>query len=207
MFGPKIWDFYASWYDRLWVQRYVLAPSRHLILKTIGELPQHTQILDVGCGIGELCHSMSLQYPSAEIIGIDPSVKMINRANEISSGNNIKYICGGADSLANNQKFDIIISTNAYPYIPDKRKFLLDMKKQLKPNGRLLLLFANKNNLYDSLCLMMVQLTTSKAQYPSVVSTQNLLKSSGFEIIKIKPIKSSFFVPSVFMFEGIVAVS
>jgi len=207
MFGAKIWDFYASWYNRLWVQRFVLTPSRYLILKTMSELPQHAQILDVGCGIGELCHSMGLQYPLAEIIGIDPSVKMIHRANEISSGNNIKYICGGADSLANNQKFDLITSTNAYPYIPDKRKFLLDMKKQLKPNGRLLLLFANKNNIYDSLCLMIVQLTTSKAQYPSVVSTQNLLRKSGFEMGKIIPIKSSFFVQSVTMFEGIVAGS
>jgi len=203
MFGPKIWDFYADRYDRLWVQRFVLTPSRRLILKTTGELSTPKQILDVGCGIGELCRSMSLQYPSAEIIGIDPSVKMIKRAEENFSGNNIKYICGQPDSLPKDQKFDLIVSTNAFPYMPDKRKFLIDMKKLLKPNGRLLLLFANRNTLYDAFCLILVKLTTSSAQYPSVSSTQKLLKDSGFEVGKTEPIESLFFVPSVFMVEGI----
>ena len=203
MFGPKIWDFYADRYDRLWVQRFVLTPSRRLILKTTGELSTPKQILDVGCGIGELCRSMSLQYPSAEIIGIDPSVKMIKRAEENFSGNNIKYICGQPDSLPKDQKFDLIVSTNAFPYMPDKRKFLIDMKKLLKPNGRLLLLFANRNTLYDAFWLMLVKLTTSSAQYPSVSSTQKLLKDSGFEVGKTEPIESLFFVPSVFMVEGI----
>jgi len=203
MFGPKIWDFYADRYDRLWVQRFVLYPSRRLILKTTGELSSPKQILDVGCGIGELCLSMSRQYPLAEITGIDPSVKMIKRAEEIFSGNNIKYSCGQPDNLPKGKKFDLIVSTNAFPYMPDKRKFLVDMKMLLKPNGRLLLLFANRNTLYDAFWLMLVKLTTSSAQYPSVSSTHNLLKDSGFEVGKTEPIESLFFVPSVFMVEGI----
>lgn len=207
MFGPKIWDFYAGWYDKLWVQKFVLTPSRKLILKTISELQSPGQILDVGCGIGELCHSMGLQYPSAEITGIDPSVKMIHRAKNSFSGVHIKYICGQTDSLPKDQKFDLIVSTNAFPYMPDKPQFLLDMKKRLNPNGRLLLLFANTNNVYDAFCLMLVKLTTSKAKYPSVVLTRNLLKNSGFEIKKVKPIASPFFMPSVFMFECAVADS
>jgi ubiquinone/menaquinone biosynthesis C-methylase UbiE len=109
MFGLKIWDFYANRYDRLWVQRFVLYPSSRLILKTTGELSSPGMILDVGCGIGELCHSMSLQYPSAEIIGIDPSVKMIKRAEENFSGNNISYICGQPDNLPKGKKCDLIV--------------------------------------------------------------------------------------------------
>ncbi|MBW8330810.1 MAG: class I SAM-dependent methyltransferase [Prolixibacteraceae bacterium] len=203
MFGPKIWDYYADRYDRLWVQRFVLNPSRRLILKTMGELPVSRRILDVGCGIGELCHSMSVQNPLALIVGIDPSVKMIQRAEEKFSGNNIRYICGHPDSLPENQKFDLIVSTNAFPYMPDKPKALLGMKMLLKPNGRLLLLFANRNTFYDALWLMFVKLTTSKADYLSVSSLHNLLKESGFEIGKTEPIESLFFVPSVFMVEGI----
>lgn len=203
MFGPKIWDFYANRYDRLWVQRFVLAPSRSLIIKTAAELSTPKQILDVGCGIGELCRSMSRQYPLAEITGIDPSVKMIKRAEEKFSGDNIRYICGQPDNLPKGKKFDLIVSTNAFPYMPDKGKFLVDMKMLLKPNGRLFLLFANRNTLYDAIWLMLVKLTTSSAQYPSVSSTQNLLKDSGFEVGKTEPIESLFFVPSVFMIEGI----
>lgn len=203
MFGPKIWDFYASWYDKLWVQKYVLSPSRQLILKTINELPTPGTILDVGCGIGELCHLISQQYPHTQITGIDPSIKMIKRAEIDYSGNNIRYICGHHDSIPTNQNFDLIVSTNAFPYIADKNKFLQDMRKHMKPNGRVLLLFANQNNWYDAFWLKVVKLTTSKAKYPSVHVTQGYLKDNGFKIGKTEPIDSRFFIPSVFMIEGI----
>jgi hypothetical protein len=75
---------------------------------------------------------------------------------------------------------------------------------RLKPNGRLLLLFANRNTLYDAFWLMFVKLTTSKADYLSVSSLHNLLKETGFEIGKTERIDSLFFVPSVFMVEGII---
>ena len=166
-------------------------------------LPASRQILDVGCGIGELCHSMSRQHPLAVITGIDPSVKMIERAKTKFSGKNIRYICGHPENLPEDQKFDLIVSTNAFPYMPDKPKALLGMKMLLKPNGRLLLLFANRNTWYDALWLMFVKLTTSKADYLSVSSLHNLLKESGFEVGKTEPIESLFFVPSVFMVEGI----
>jgi ubiquinone/menaquinone biosynthesis C-methylase UbiE len=203
MFGPKIWDYYADRYEKLWVQRFVLNPSRLLILKTMQGLPASRKILDVGCGIGELCHSMSLQDPLAVIVGIDPSAGMINRANKKFSGKNVKYVCGHPEILPADQKFDLIVSTNAFPYMTDKPKALNDMKMRLKPNGRLLLLFANRNTLYDAFWLMFVKLTTSKADYLSVSSLHNLLKETGFEIGKTEPIDSLFFVPSVFMVEGI----
>ena len=207
MFGPEIWDFYASRYDRLWVQKFVLSPSRQLILKTIDELPTPQMILDVGCGIGELCQLISKKYPHTKIIGIDPSSKMIKRAEMDFLSENIQYICGHPDSLSSDQKFDLIVSTNAFPYIQDKNKFLQDMKKQLETNGRLLLLFANQNNWYDAFWLKIVKLTTSKAQYLSVSDTQNIMKSNGFKIGRTERINSLFFIPSVFMVEGIHADS
>jgi 2-polyprenyl-3-methyl-5-hydroxy-6-metoxy-1,4-benzoquinol methylase len=203
MFGPGIWDFYAGWYDRLWVQKFVLSPSRQLILKTIDTLAAPQRVLDVGCGIGELCQLISGQYPETKIVGIDPSSKMIRRAEMDFRSENITYVCGHTDSLSSGEQFDVIVSTNAFPYIPDKNKFLQDIKKQLKTNGRILLLFANQNTLYDAFWLRIVKLTTSRAQYLSVVETQNLLLSNGFKIGRTEPIDSLFFIPSVFMVEGI----
>ena len=203
MFRPKIWDFYAGWYDKLWVQKFVLTPSRELILKTISELPKPEKILDAGCGIGELCLELSLKYPSAEITGIDPSSKMIERAKQGFSSKNIKYICGHTENLRENQLFDLIVSTNAFPYVEDKPKFLSELKTRLKPGGRILLLFSNKNNFYDACWLTIIKLTTSKAQYLSVKATQKLLEEQGFKVGRTERIDSVFFVPSVYMIEAI----
>ena len=202
MFGPKIWDFYAGWYEKLCVQKFVLTPSRQLIMKTINGLKMPVDILDVGCGIGELCHDISFQFPTVNIMGIDPSPKMIKRAKNIHFSNNINYICGHIENLPEEKKFDLIVSTHSFPYVKDKSDFLAEVKKRLKPNGRILLLFANRNNWYDTCWLRLVKLTTSKAQYLSVNDTQSLLKSAGFELGKTERIQSVFIVPSVYLIEG-----
>ena len=207
MFGPRIWDFYASWYDRLWVQKIVLAPSRRLILKTMEELSSPGHVLDVGCGIGELCFEMSRLFPHADIVGIDPSEKMIRRAKKDFSGSNIAYHCGITDYLSKKQKFDIIVTTNAFPYMLDKSGALSEMKEHLKPDGRLLLLCANCNNQYDAFWLSLVKMTTSKAHYPSVSSIHELMKECGFSVGKTERIRSLFLIPSVFMVEGILSNS
>jgi trans-aconitate methyltransferase len=203
LFGQNIWDFYASWYDKLWVQKYVLKPSRDLILQTLKELPSVSNILDMGCGIGELCADIKKAYPEAKITGIDPSGKMIERAVKDLSDTDIMFQCGFVRDLSDLQQYDIVVSTNAFPYVMDKKETLVKIHKLLNPNGRLLLLFANKNNWYDALWLMIVKLSTSKAQYLSVPATCKMLENSGFKTGKTEKIKGSFFLPSIYMIEGI----
>ena len=202
MHKQKIWDFYADWYEKLWVQKYVLEPSRNLIVENIDYLATSFRILDVGCGIGQLCADLNKAFPNAEIVGIDPSEKMIERARKINYNKNIKYITGFAENILFEEKFDVIVSTNAFPYVLDKTYFLEKIKKTLNPNGKLLLLFANRNTLYDFLILLIVKLTTSKADYLSVNSTSKLLQQCGYKIKNIKRINSIKLIPSVYMFES-----
>jgi len=203
MFGRKIWDFYASWYDKLWVQHFVLTPSRKLIVKTVSHLPQAESILDIGCGIGELCNDLKISFPDSEINGIDPSPKMIERAVQLYAQNDISFLCGLAESLTENKTYDIIVSTHAFPYVADQTIFLQKVKKLLKPDGRILLIFGNKNNFYDACWLRIVKLTTSKANYLSVDETAKLLNKCGFKTGQISKIETAAFVPSVYMIEGI----
>ncbi len=203
MFGTKIWDFYASWYEKLWVQKFVLKPSRRLIIETLNVLPFPKRILDVGCGIGQLCNDLKNQFPPVIITGIDISSKMIERAKSLYNYSEIRFISGQAEDLPENETYDYIVSTHAFPYIEDKKKFLAEMKKRLNPNGRLFLIFGNNNNLYDACVFKIVKLTTSKAEYLSVEKTSKLLNESGFKTGKIKRIKSAFFIPSVYLIEGI----
>lgn len=203
MFGRKIWDFYASWYDKLWVQKFVLTPSRALIVKTISHLPPAESILDIGCGIGELCNDLRNKFPETEITGIDPSSKMTARAIQLYAQNDINFMCGLAENLPENKTYDIIVSTHAFPYVADQAVFLQKVKKLLKPDGRILLIFGNKNNFYDACWLRIVKLTTSKAEYLSVGKTAGLLRSCGFKTGQICRIDTAAFVPSVYMIEGI----
>ncbi len=199
----QIWDYYADWYEKLLAQKFALGPSRRLILKNLTGIPDNLKILDIGCAIGQLCRDIKDIHQSATVTGIDPSGKMIERAQMMSENTGIRFIATEAEKLPENEKFDIIVSTNAFPYVADKKYFLQCVHSLLNPGGRLLLLFANTNNWYDALWLVFVKLTTSKAQYLSVKATQQLLKEQGFIIGKTERIESAFFVPSVYMIEAI----
>lgn len=199
--NKKIWDSYASWYEKLLAQKFALGPSRKLILKNLADIPENAKILDIGCAIGQLCREIKIQYPGAEVTGIDPAEKMIERAKALSENTNIRFITTEAEKLPEDEKFDIIVSTNAFPYVMDKKYFLQCLHNHLNPGGRLLILFANTNNWYDALWLVFVKLTTSKAEYLSNKKMSSLLKICNFNIKSIQRIETAFFIPSVYMFE------
>jgi 2-polyprenyl-3-methyl-5-hydroxy-6-metoxy-1,4-benzoquinol methylase len=199
--NKEIWDSYASWYEKLLAQKFALGPSRKLILKNLSEIPENAKILDVGCAIGQLCREIKSIHPTANITGIDPAEKMIERAKMLSENIDIRYVATELEKLPENEKFDIIVSTNAFPYVMDKKFFLKCVKNHLNPGGRLLILFANNNNFYDALWLVFVKLTTSKAEYLSNKKMSSLLKICNFNIKSIQRIETAFFIPSVYMFE------
>ena len=53
----NIWDFWATKYNRLWVQRYSLTPTREYLLKVV-DINRPLKILDLGCGPGELIEEL-----------------------------------------------------------------------------------------------------------------------------------------------------
>ncbi len=202
--NKEIWDSYAGWYEKLLAQKFALGPSRKLILKNLTDIPENAKILDVGCAIGQLCREIKNLHPCAEVTGIDPAEKMIERARTFNENSEIRYFATELEKLAENEKFDIIVSTNAFPYVLDKKYFLKCVREHLNPGGRLLILFANNNNLYDFIWLVFVKFTTSKAEYLSNKKMSRLLTESNFKIKSIQRIETAFFIPSVHLFECIV---
>ena len=126
MAKEKLWSFWAQSYDRLWVQRYSLGPTRREVLQALqGILKKEKpyKILDVGCGIGEILRDIQRTFPDfqLQLTGIDFSSGMINRAQSLSEG--IRYQKMDVNNLgAWQETFDIIICTHSFPYYPHQRE-------------------------------------------------------------------------------------
>jgi ubiquinone/menaquinone biosynthesis C-methylase UbiE len=75
----NIWNFWANKYDRLWVQKYSLKPTRNYILSSLSDIKkdEKVKLLDLGCGPGELISELTEKFNNMEITGIDFSEKML----------------------------------------------------------------------------------------------------------------------------------
>lgn len=200
----QIWNVWAPIYNKIWgFQHFSLRPTRtfvHKYLKASGCQPQ--DILDIGCGVGELSKEMSQRWPGTRVLGVDYSDGMIARAKKDYSAPNIDYILGSLEDVPAGRQFDLIVSTHSFPYFPDKLKAAKTMKRLLAPGGRLLIIQGNTNNLYDAAWLALVQLGVSRADFISVKKVQSTLQEAGFRIGTVRRVDTAFFIPSIYMVEG-----
>ena len=203
--SKQIWNVWAPFYNKVWgFQRFSLKPTRkfvHKYLATVNITP--AKILDIGCGIGELSYELAKRYPNANILSVDYSDGMIARAKKDYSAPNIEYVLGSLEDIPSNRKFDLIVSTHSFPYFPNKLLAAKTMKEMLLPGGRIIIIQGNTNNLYDAVWLAFVKLGVSKGDFLSVKKVQIILQEAGFKIGLIKQVDTAFFIPSIYMVEGI----
>lgn len=197
----RIWNFWADKYDKLWVQKYSLKPTRDYILKAISKLniKEAMTVLDLGCGSGQLICEISHSFNNFIITGMDFSEKMIEMSQDRNP--NAKHIKLNADELYKlNDKYDLIICTHSLPYYKEPEKKLMELSKLLKDDGRLLIGFASGNSFYDKFILSFVKLTTGPANYPSDEGFRKII-SPFFIVENLGIIKEKIFMPRIAVYE------
>jgi len=185
-----IWNFWANKYDKLWVQKYSLKPTRNYILSAISESidkykykyeDKNIKILDLGCGPGELINEISNKFHNCDVTGLDFSEQML----EISKVRNpkskhIKMDVAELNNLNNsndkNDKFNIITCTHSLPYYESPEKVMDELFRLLDDDGRIYMGFASGDNIYDRFALSIVKFTTGPANYPSDEEFRKLIK-------------------------------
>ncbi len=106
-----------------------------------------SSILDVGCGNGYTTRLISEQFPTADIEGVDFSGAMLGEAITENCTDMISYIRGDVLSLSREEglqpgTYDIVLSTRCLINLAnfeEQKLGILEMRKMLKPGGRLIL--------------------------------------------------------------------
>ena len=208
-----IWDFWAKYYDRLWLQRVSLQPTRALVCEKIMELTGNTEppaqddsrlnILDMGCGTGQLYGDLvrTLGRERFQYLGVDPSGAMLEKALD-KFPEAAFFQSDVMEVIPNQELFDVIVCSHSFPYYSNGEAALKKMAGMLKPGGQLLLSQACTDSWYDAVILKLTGLTTSKAVYRSS-EQMTQLGSSLFRELKTFRISEKFFVPSLLLFQWV----
>lgn len=139
----QMFDRWAPFYDRLFPT--VFYQAIHLRLLEYVELPEHPQVLDLGCGTGRLLRRLSDRYPQLYGIGVDPSSEMLRQARhskprhqgDYRQSPRLIYIQGSAENIpAANAQFDAAFNTISFLHYPHPDRVLSEIHRVLKPGGR-----------------------------------------------------------------------
>jgi len=96
------------------------------------------QVLDLGCGIGWATRILAAKSAGVQAIGIDASLAMVKKAEELSSLRiRARYEVGQFEALDfPDGKFDQVFSMEAIYYATDLEKALAELHRVLKSGGK-----------------------------------------------------------------------
>lgn len=197
------WENLAHKYNRLWVQKYSLGPTRREVLKIV--LPKlqadaSLKLFEAGCGTGQLIQEISEQYPQINYLGIDVAHNMIGLAKESVKGQNILFQLCPMEDFTSTEKYDIIICTHAFPYFPNKEETLCKFADLCNPGATVIIVNSSTNSFKDLMINFFLKATTSKARYLSVKEMKVLFQTAGLNLKEIKVIREKFYMPTIALF-------
>lgn len=121
------------------------------VFDTVAKLPDNTRILELGCGQALLWkENISRILGGWNVTLSDLSSGMLDAAwrNLVVTGRAFKFEEIDAQSIPyENETFDAVIANHMLYHVPDRSKALAEIKRVLKPNGRLFATTIGKKHL------------------------------------------------------------
>lgn len=121
-------------------------------LRLIG--PHPGCALDIGCGPGQILNKLADRLPQWKLFGIDRSLTMIRRAEEVrssperalasrdvrSAALNVRFLVGDAGSLPfGDSSFDLVLCNSVLHHIGEPSRLFIEIRRVAKPDAAILL--------------------------------------------------------------------
>jgi tocopherol O-methyltransferase len=110
-------------------------------LVAFGEIPVGARVLDAGCGIGASAIMLARDF-GCEVDGITLSAEQVRRAREKAAAAGVTprarfEVMDATHTGYEPGSFDVVWSLESCELMPDKRAFLAECRRVLRPGGRL----------------------------------------------------------------------
>ena len=133
----KLFDHWAPNYDILFTT--IFYQALHQRLLDYLQLPDHPNVLDLGCGTGRLLDRLAEEFPTLRGTGFDLSPQMIRQARQTKRDRHrprLIFIQGNAEQLPfSDQQFDTVFNTISFLHYPNPSQVLSEIHRVLSPGG------------------------------------------------------------------------
>jgi len=130
-------------------------------------------VIDLGCGTGELSNELAKHLPGASILGIDSSEAMLEEAAAFEN-ERLQFECSTIEAqLDSDQQWDLIFSNAAIQWVEDHQNFFPKIIEKLKPGGQLAIQIPDQQqNISNQL------LEVTAGEPPFITALQNWKRTS-----------------------------
>ncbi|MBR8828465.1 MAG: class I SAM-dependent methyltransferase [Gomphosphaeria aponina SAG 52.96 = DSM 107014] len=131
----KFFDRWAPNYDLIFTTIFYQAIHKRLLEYV--QLPEHPNILDLGCGTGKLLNRLASNFPDLKGTGLDFSAVMLRQARQQNQHRKrLIYVQGNAESLPFAQgQFDAVFNSISFLHYPNPQQVFSEISRVLKPGG------------------------------------------------------------------------
>lgn len=183
------YDQLAKIYDHRW-RSYITKTL--LFLQGWAKIQPSETVLDIACGTGEFERLLLGKHPQQAILGVDISSEMLSVAREKLKDYAALTLCQGSVTAipAADESFDVVVCANAFHYFEPPLAALAEMRRVLKPNGRVVILDWCKDflvcRLYD---VILSRLDPAHKHCYTQTQFHSFLTSSQFNIQAAKRLR------------------
>jgi demethylmenaquinone methyltransferase/2-methoxy-6-polyprenyl-1,4-benzoquinol methylase len=170
------------------------------------------RVLDLATGTGDLAIQIARRHPRAEVVGVDPSVRMLDigrqKVERITLAERVSMVEGDAQALPfEDDTFEGVTIAFGIRNVPDRRQGLAEMARVTKPGGRVAILELSdpKSGLIAPFARFHVHtvvptlgawlsgaseyryLSRSIAAFPPAEEFAAMMAQAGLEIVEVAP--------------------
>ena len=108
-------------------------PFHDLVGRVRAEAPR--VVVDLGCGPGTLTRTLAERWPDAEVIGLDDSPAMLERAREQAARSSMRFEAVDASQWRPSGATDVVVSNAMLQWIPTHRRLIRRWLGDLTPGA------------------------------------------------------------------------
>ena len=142
-------------------------------------------ILDLGCGTGRFSEALAAHF-DAEVIGVDPSEKMLGQAQRKLRDGRVRYECGSGEAIPlPNDSVDLVFMSMSFHHFTDPKLVARECRRVLRDGAIALLRTGTRERIpaYPYVPFFPQSLPIMEDCLPTVTFLREVFESAGFTTV------------------------
>jgi SAM-dependent methyltransferase len=119
----------------------------------LGEVRPGERVLDLGCGAGRFV--AALREAGVDVVGVELAGAALERARANAPGTDLRLVADDGSLPLEHASIDLVWCSEVLEHVPDTAHLLLEVRRVLRPGGRLLVTVPDHRRLRTALIALM----------------------------------------------------